>query len=205
VNTFIGTDTVEQLSLSEDAMRLLNTPNAGGSSALSEAISLEIMIRYFGAKLYQTEMEIEYVEGSKKTDYSIDVFGQKVGVSVTRAMKFPRTAVYTTFDAQKLLVKKLIGVMESSENVVSDCWNVQILHILCQTKQIAEIVVKEYQKLPQCLKKNTIVVLTITEKTPYIYTSYSPAVTAPICPVDKKEKNSFRNSNNIRYQSRYNR
>jgi len=103
-------------------------------------------------------------------------------------MKFPKTAEYTTFDAQKLLVKKLIGVIESSENVVSDCWSVQILHILCQTNQIAETVVNEYQKLPPCLKKNTIAILTITEKAPYVYTSYPPQVTAPICPVKNKEK-----------------
>ena len=60
-------------------------------------------------------MEIQYFpEGSKKTDYSVLLFGKPIGVSVTRAMKF--SGKFTEEDAINLLEKKLLGIILSSEN-----------------------------------------------------------------------------------------
>jgi hypothetical protein len=41
------------------------------------------------------------------TDYTCQVFGTMVGVSVTRAMKF--SGNYTIEDAERILYKKLMG------------------------------------------------------------------------------------------------
>lgn len=57
---------------------------------------------------FQTEMEVSYFpEGGSITDYVCDIFGTKVGVSVTRAMKY--RGEYTEEDATNLLTKKLKG------------------------------------------------------------------------------------------------
>lgn len=57
---------------------------------------------------FKTEMEVSYFpEGGSITDYVCDIFGTKVGVSVTRAMKY--RGDYTEEDATNLLTKKLRG------------------------------------------------------------------------------------------------
>ena len=54
-------------------------------------------------------MEVSYFpEGGSITDYVCEIFGTKVGVSVTRAMKF-RGGDFTEEDAEHLLNKKLKG------------------------------------------------------------------------------------------------
>ncbi len=109
------------ISLTHGAQRVLGTPNAGGSSVWSEAISFEVLSFLCQAVLHKTEMEIEYMPGSKITDYSVKVMGRDLGVSVTRAMKFSKKgdALFTEEDATKLLSKKLTGVIESTKGVVS--------------------------------------------------------------------------------------
>jgi len=55
-------------------------------------------------------MEVEYFpEGGSITDYVCDVFGAKLGVSVTRARAYFRDAEFTMEDATRLLEKKLKG------------------------------------------------------------------------------------------------
>uniref|UniRef100_A0A0G4FWH8 Uncharacterized protein n=1 Tax=Chromera velia CCMP2878 TaxID=1169474 RepID=A0A0G4FWH8_9ALVE len=71
------------LALSGDAKRILEAPNAGGSSELSEALAFEVLKRLFEGglsssssargvcSLYKTEEEIAYFSWqSKKTDFS---------------------------------------------------------------------------------------------------------------------------------------
>ena len=63
----------------------------------------------FSVFLFQTEMEVDYFpEGGSITDYVCEMFDSKVGVSVTRAMKFGG-GVFTEEDAEHLLNKKLKG------------------------------------------------------------------------------------------------
>lgn len=58
--------------------------------------------------LFQTEMEVSYFpEGGSITDYVCEIFDTKVGVSVTRAMKY--RGDFTQEDAMNLLMKKLKG------------------------------------------------------------------------------------------------
>jgi hypothetical protein len=113
--------TKEMISLNSGSQRVMDTPNAGGSSVWSEAISFEVLSFMCSAALHKTEMEIEYMPGSKITDYSVKVLGRDLGVSVTRAMKFNKKddVVFTEEDAHKLLSKKLRGVNESTMGVVS--------------------------------------------------------------------------------------
>ena len=113
--------TKEMISLNTGSQRVMDTPNAGGSSVWSEAISFEVLSFMCSAALHKTEMEIEYMPGSKITDYSVKVLGRDLGVSVTRAMKFSKKddTTFTEEDAHKLLSKKLRGVNESTKGVVS--------------------------------------------------------------------------------------
>ena len=77
-------------------MRLLETPNAGGSSEISEAFALETLVRCEGGDLVATEAEIEYEPmESSKTDFLIDIGGVRIGVSVVRAFTFPLGSAYT--------------------------------------------------------------------------------------------------------------
>ncbi|TPP65652.1 hypothetical protein FGIG_10114 [Fasciola gigantica] len=67
---FTGQMTFRDLHFSKQAMRMLNTPNAGGSSIVSEVLSFEVISRYLRAKLYKMETEIEYFpKGGPMTDY----------------------------------------------------------------------------------------------------------------------------------------
>lgn len=58
---------------------------------------------------FQTEMEVEYFPmGGSITDYVCEIFQHKIGVSVTRAMKY-MGGEFTHEDAITLLNKKLNG------------------------------------------------------------------------------------------------
>ena len=64
--------------------------------------------RCYGARLLKTEMEVGYFpEGGSITDYTCEMFGTVLGVSVTRAMKYKGD--FTLEDAEKLLNKKMNG------------------------------------------------------------------------------------------------
>ncbi len=142
---------------------MMNLPNAGGTSVESEVMSLEILDRCFGAELAKTEMEIEYwPEGSKKTDYSVNLAGRSIGVSVTSAMKY--RGRFVEEDARFLLRKKLYGVIESSKNVLRQHkWERQILHVWASHAYIADVIHNEFNKLSAELQHNTIVMVTVSK------------------------------------------
>jgi hypothetical protein len=50
----------------------------------------------------------------KKVDYIIDIFGTRMGVSVTRAMSYPNPGNFSEDDARRLLYKKLYGLVSHS-------------------------------------------------------------------------------------------
>jgi len=140
-------------TFSEGAVSILTTPNAGGASENSEALSFEVRLgwvrtrvmselsrlilptpldlqvlhRLFGAILLKTEMQIHYSPNSKKTDYLCIVRNQRLGVSVTRAMKHTDPNDFSSEDAEVLLLKKLNGVRESTTGVMpQDAWTRQV-------------------------------------------------------------------------------
>eukprot|EP00004_Rigifila_ramosa_P012953 TRINITY_DN2847_c0_g1_i1.p1 TRINITY_DN2847_c0_g1~~TRINITY_DN2847_c0_g1_i1.p1 ORF type:complete len:193 (+),score=38.50 TRINITY_DN2847_c0_g1_i1:519-1097(+) len=156
-------------SLCLGAQRMLTTPNAGGTSDVSEALSFECFNRAFGARLLKTEMEIDYrFRGGKITDYLMRMHGVNLGVSVTRAMKFQGTFQHS--DAVHLLQKKLQGVNASTWNVSSaDAWHKQLLHVWCTSDEVASITGAAWQTMPAELRANTVVVLTVAATSPWIF------------------------------------
>jgi hypothetical protein len=145
---------------------------AGGTSITSEFMSFEILSMLFNAKLLYTEMELEYMPGSKITDYSVDISGRPIGVSVTRAMKFSGT--FTSDDALKLLEKKLKGIIQSTFGVIKrQKWERQILHIWAEKEYIRNAVIDAYHKLSNEIKSNTIIIITTVKNAQWIFFEYS--------------------------------
>ncbi|KAL3888196.1 hypothetical protein ACJMK2_000573 [Sinanodonta woodiana] len=155
------------MNLSVGALNIMKVPNAGGSSIISEVLSFELLQRCFQAKLYKTEMEVSYYpEGGSITDYVCDMFNTKIGVSVTRAIKFHGD--YTHDDAEHLLTKKLKGIVQSSRNSLEK-WAKQILHVWAPDKHTANIVTQAYNKMHNDVKSNTVVIVTTTQASSFIY------------------------------------
>ncbi|KAI9598143.1 hypothetical protein BDF19DRAFT_265722 [Syncephalis fuscata] len=107
------------VQLSPGAQRVRDSPNAGGSSILSEILSCELISRWLGAKLLLTEMEVCYFpSGGPMTDYICELGdGLSISVSVTRAMTAPHKT-YTRADARRLIRKKLRGVIGATRHIV---------------------------------------------------------------------------------------
>lgn len=152
----------ERLYLSDGSRRIRDTPNAGGSSLLSEVLSLEFLERFLGLKLSKTEMEVAYwPQGGPMTDYVAhlpqELGDSAIGVSVTRAMAYHRA--YTKQDATRLLSKKLSGVIFSNQNIVNERIDRQILHIWTPSGKVANVVKRTWARMPRDLLGNTIVVI----------------------------------------------
>jgi len=158
-----------KMTLCNGGKRILTVPNAGGNSVWSEVLSFEVLNGLFQANLLHTEMELVYQwMNCKITDYSALIFGKTVGVSVSRALKF--NGVFDEEDARNLLKKKLEGVNSSSYNISPQhSWSKQILHIFCKDQNIARVVENVYESLDQNLKTNTLVILTVTKNSNFIY------------------------------------
>jgi hypothetical protein len=152
--------------LTMGGQEIIDDGNAGGSSVLSEVFSFEVLQRCEGATLLKTETEIEYKMQGKITDLLVQIDGVKIGVSVTRAVKFPRDQV-TMFEysrARTLLEKKLGDVLLSSANVaMGDLWSKQILHVLAYDRQHADVIQDAYNDIGVDLTADTIVLVTITD------------------------------------------
>lgn len=152
---------VSQMSLSNGAKRMRTCPNAGGSSEKSEVLSFELLQRCFGADLQKTEMEVQYFpEGGAITDYTCEMFSTRLGVSVTRAMKYHGD--FTVEDAEKLLNKKLNGVLRSTKNTM-ERWSKQILHVWATSLAVSVLIAEAYNEIPKDLKSNTVVLVTVAE------------------------------------------
>ena len=140
--------------------------NAGGSSIYSEMFAYEMLQRCELAILLKTEMEVEYqVPDSKITDLLVEIDGLKIGVSVTRAVGWPRDGVWTADQAVVLLEKKLLGIQDSSAAVApGDAWTKQILHIIAYADQHADMLqtVLAADIAPEIVG-DTIVIVTVSD------------------------------------------
>ncbi|ELT98438.1 hypothetical protein CAPTEDRAFT_177615 [Capitella teleta] len=161
--------TLDQMSLSDSAQRLMDTPNAGGSSIVSEVLSYEVLLRCFGAQLLKTEMEVCYwPTGGSITDYTCRMFNTDLGISVTRAMKYH--GLYTSFDAERLLMKKLKGVNQSNKTSLEH-WAKQVLHIWATSKHVASVLIRTYNRIPKKLKANTVLLITVARNTQEVFSN----------------------------------
>lgn len=151
--------------LTEGGQEIINDGNAGGSSLLSEVFAYEVLERCELASLLATEMEVNYLDpDSKITDLLVEIDGMKIGVSVTRAVGYPRDAPYPLATAKSLLQKKLEGILDSSENVAPEHkWVKQILHVLAYSADHAAVMEQAWNETADTLKADTILIVTVTD------------------------------------------
>jgi hypothetical protein len=176
--TFVAGESYDRPSLSPDAQRMFDTPNAGGTSTESEIMSFEVLRACDGAKLLKTETEIGYIDddaGAQTiTDILVEIAGQKVGVSVTRAYK-PSNMTFSDADVKALLEKKLEGVLRSSARVApQDRWVKQILHVFAATNAQADAVSRMLPTIDATIRGDTIVLLTKTKGGGFVYCNPDP-------------------------------
>jgi len=155
--------------LSHDARRVYDEDNAGGTSRNSEAMSMELLGRAFGAILQKTEMQLKYFpSNSPITDMCISIDGIELGVSVTRALHRP-LAQFKLEDAESLLRKKLKGVIAATETVYNASWRKQLLHVWAGSAAIARLLEQAYALLEPELVSDTIVLVTLCRGMPEIF------------------------------------
>jgi hypothetical protein len=152
---------------------LAATPNAGGSSGLSEIFAFEQLARCEHASLLKTETQIVYSTTGKITDMEVQIGADKIGVSVTRAQTYPLGMPYTLDAATMLITRKLDDIQTSSADVsAGDRWTKQILAILAWDSQAADTMTQAWNMLGADVKADTLVVITATDgDDTFIYTN----------------------------------
>jgi hypothetical protein len=166
-------DPADRPLLTEGGQRLAATPNAGGSSGLSEVFAYEQLARCEGATLLHTETEISYDGTGKITDMEVLLDAHKIGVSVTRAQTYPLGQPYPLDTAMMLISRKLTDIQASTAHVsAQDRWDKQILAVLAYDGQAADTVAQAWGSLDAATKADTIVVVTTTDGADlFIYTN----------------------------------
>ena len=148
--------------LTAGGREILDDVNAG-NAVYSRVFAYEVLARCEFAGLLKTESEIGYNPDTERTDLLIIIDGLKIGVSVTKAVKYPPDAEYTVTDAQNLLTAKLTDIIESSKNVLpEDKWEKQILHIIAYSDQHAVSLKSAYDSLDDTVRTDTIVIVTVS-------------------------------------------
>lgn len=157
----------------DEAMSVLVTQNAGGSSELSECISMQILYDQFEARGVTTEMEIKYWSDHwKRCDYVTRLGNNKykTAVSVTRvAMRKNKLGqALVKFNGQmaiQLFAKKLHGLVVARTGIMTedDGFDNSILHILCREKRDVEILRHVYNILHPDLQADIQVLVTLVK------------------------------------------
>lgn len=159
-------DPAERPRLTQGAQTMLATPNAGGSSGISEAFAFEVLALCEGASLVKTETQITYVPPtSKKTDILVSIAGQQVGVSVTRAVSFPPDAGYPLTPQRLAFVEgKLDDIIVSSMNVQPpDRWVKQLLVVMAQGDEHAATIRAAWEAIDATSKADTVLYVVVTD------------------------------------------
>jgi hypothetical protein len=166
-------DPADRPLLTAGGQIMIATPNAGGSSLLSEVFALEQLSRCEHADLLKTETEIVYDTPGKITDFEAKMLGHKIGVSVTRAQTFPLGQPYTLEAATKLITRKLGDILVSTADVsAADRWDKQILAILAYDDQAADTMAQAWSMVDAPTRADTIVLITTTAgDDEFIYTN----------------------------------
>eukprot|EP00761_Pharyngomonas_kirbyi_P012172 gb/GECH01012199.1/.p1 GENE.gb/GECH01012199.1/~~gb/GECH01012199.1/.p1 ORF type:complete len:241 (+),score=37.56 gb/GECH01012199.1/:1-723(+) len=169
-----------RMNLSKGGSHIRDMPNAGGNSIRSEAMSYEVLYHLLNANLVNTETELTYdVAKTKLTDYTITLpsVSYRIAVSVSRAFHCINDSDFTVEDALYLLEKKLIGAIESSENIQTDCnWRRHIVHVWVPSIKVAQILSLVFRyDIRSDLRSNTILLITVasTKKDRFLYTEGS--------------------------------
>lgn len=136
------TRVAQRVIVGEECQKVLDEPNAGGASVVSEALSVEYMTRRFGITDVVTEMSIQYwFPNWKRIDYIANYPRTgRVGVSVTRAMGFPFAEDFTMDDAHRLCQKKLKGLVIARQGIsAAHSYERSVLHCFCQSEEISNM------------------------------------------------------------------
>jgi hypothetical protein len=175
INYFYILDGFNNERLSPVTKRFLETPNAGGSSIFSEAISCELFTIFHRGKDIKTEMEINYIcEAFKPVDMIIK-FPTKshdinVAISTTRAMFHWGHHLYTKELAHKLVARKVTQLILARDAVCdNDAFQKGILHVFCQTERIAHLIAQAFNQLENT--EDILCICTVTD-CKKIYTNY---------------------------------
>ncbi|MDB4963357.1 MAG: uncharacterized protein JWP01_3356 [Myxococcales bacterium] len=156
-------DPADRPLLTTGGARMMATPNAGGSSGMSEAFAYEQLARCELAPLLKTETEITYDVTGKITDLEVTIDGHKIGVSVTRAVAYPFGQPYTLSAATTLLMRKLEDIQASTMNVsAADRWEKQILAYMAFDDQAATTLDQAWSMMDASIKGDTILLVTTT-------------------------------------------
>jgi hypothetical protein len=178
--TFVTGELYSKAFLSPGGDTLFDTPNAGGSSTESEVMSFEVLHACEGASLLKTETEVKYAppqagQPNSITDLLVEIAGQKVGVSVTRAYKPSNQGPQSDAELKALLEKKLEGINVSSQRVLpEDKWVKQILHVFAASQASVDSALRVLPTISAATRANTIVVLTKTTGGGFIYCNPDP-------------------------------
>jgi hypothetical protein len=169
----------ERAALSPDGQRIFDTANAGGSSSESEVLSFEVLRHCEGAALVATEAEVRYAPpddsgANSITDIVVSIADDRVGVSVTRAYR-PMPMVLTDADVRELLVRKLQGIVRSSQRVLPEHrWVKQLLHVFAADDAAADAIARVWPTLDAAVRADTIVLVTVTRGGGFVYCNPDP-------------------------------
>ncbi len=144
---------------------LATSANAGGSSGWSETFAYEVIARCELADLLKTETQVEYdpLTTGAMTDMLVSIDGYRIGVSVVRAMTYPRDTVPVLADVQALLTDKLLGIQESSGRVLPvDAWVKQILAVMADSSAHEAVWRQAWESLDPSVRADTILYVTVT-------------------------------------------
>jgi hypothetical protein len=156
-------DPADRALLTTGGARMMATPNAGGSSGMSEAFAYEQLARCELAPLLKTETEIVYDTTGKITDLMVSIDGHKIGVSVTRAVAYPFGQPYTLSSATTLLMRKLEDIQASTANVsAADRWEKQALAYMSWDDQSTAMLDQAWASIDPAVKADTILIITTT-------------------------------------------
>ncbi|MBK7827981.1 hypothetical protein [Nannocystis sp.] len=161
----LGVGGFDEALLTPGGMQMIAEGGLNDGSLKSEVIAYEVLARCDMATLLKTEAKIVYQDPmGKKTDILVELDGAKVGVSVVRAVGFPKQDPYTVAQATTILKKKLGDIQISSGNVApEDAWVKQILHVVAYAPMHSESIVAAYADLDPLLKADTILVVSVTD------------------------------------------
>lgn len=160
---------IEATALTVGAQRILEEPNAGGSSRYSEALAYEVLAQCERAVLVATENEVAYMSMNPpaRTDFVALFESSRIGVGVTRAFAFagvcnPSGPLSAT-RAEELLRDKLTDVADSTAAVVdSERWRKQIIVVFVDDMAIAATVEAAWNALPPTTRGDTVLYIVST-------------------------------------------
>jgi hypothetical protein len=175
---------VKDNTLGRGAARLLSTPNAGGSSIYSEALSVELLSRLLGVNLFKTEKELVYQYPEEDDnggsgpilDYACHYMTSHhqlltLGVSVTRAMAYNRH--YTRQDASRLVNHKLRNMIKSSQGIVNTRFDRHILHVWTESGKNAALIRRVCRKFKMHEHYRNTIVLISTVNTDLVFFNHN--------------------------------